>query len=163
MQGANYSGAKQQANRVLEENYVVEPPVRIDQIASTYGIEIYESDLEKDIAGLLDMDRRVIFVNKSDPPNRQTFTIAHELGHFIMHQEVLKTQPEYAIFYRKPLGKPNGDSIESEANCFAANLLVPKDMLDKYEDESINRKAEIFGVSADVIGYRMQYELKSSR
>lgn len=69
------------------------------------------------------------------------------------------------IFYRKPLGRSNLDPIEKEANCFAANLLVPKFMLEKYIPDYVSGKISIkelsliFEVSADVMGYRL-HDLK---
>lgn len=48
-----------------------------------------------------------IFLNKSAPPDRMRFSLAHELGHIIMH--------------RIPT-----DNIEDEANLFASELLMPE-------------------------------------
>ena len=60
--------------------------------------------------------------------------------------------------YRKALGELNQDPKEKEANCFAANLLVPAELLEKYKDYNIDTIAKIFGVSQEVIGYRLQFE-----
>jgi Zn-dependent peptidase ImmA (M78 family)/transcriptional regulator with XRE-family HTH domain len=48
-----------------------------------------------------------IFLNRSVPADRMRFSLAHELGHIIMH-------------------KIPTDTIEEEANIFAAELLVPE-------------------------------------
>lgn len=55
-----------------------------------------------------------IFLNKSLPGCRQRFTLAHELGHIIMHRI------------------PTGDDMETEANKFASCLLMPADEIYPY-------------------------------
>ncbi|MDQ8953464.1 ImmA/IrrE family metallo-endopeptidase [Acinetobacter rudis] len=55
-----------------------------------------------------------IFLNKSLPGCRQRFTLAHELGHIIMHRI------------------PTGDDMEDEANKFASCLLMPTDDIKPY-------------------------------
>lgn len=158
---ADYLKAQKEANKVLKENYITTPPVRIDEIAQNYGIRVLEAEFPHDnenmVAGLIDINRKIIYVNAKDFPNRKTFTIAHELGHLLMHKEKLKKDPKYAILYRIPLGESSKDPIEREANCFAANLLVPQDLLTKYLDQGLsqNEIAGIFAVSSEVIGYRI--------
>lgn len=60
-----------------------------------------------------------IFLNKSQPADRMRFTIAHELGHLVMH--------------RTP--SPN---MEQQANDFASAFLMPKDDIKKYFTSKIN-------------------------
>lgn len=99
----------------------------------------------------------VIFVNDDDPPNRQTFTIAHELGH-----KLLGHNPnEYGVLFRRQVFGEN-PPVEKEANWFAANLLVPEEMLrriqKKYDltERDTEVLAGIFGVSREMIQYRIK-------
>jgi Zn-dependent peptidase ImmA (M78 family) len=91
---------------------------------------------------------------------RQAFTLAHELGHWLLHNEKLRESPELSILFSKPLGELNKEPIEKEANCFAASLLVPKSFLEEYKDEDPLTIAQIFGVSQDVIGFRIKDEYR---
>jgi Zn-dependent peptidase ImmA (M78 family) len=52
-----------------------------------------------------------IEVPNSDPPTRQRFTVAHELGHAVLRHQV------------------PADKLEVEANAFAAELLLPREAL----------------------------------
>ncbi|MDQ3076915.1 MAG: ImmA/IrrE family metallo-endopeptidase [bacterium] len=65
-----------------------------------------------------------LLVNENHPIGRQRFSIAHELGHFILHNtEIVE------------LGKLNrdGDSImEEEADALAAEILMPKELIEDY-------------------------------
>lgn len=156
---ANYANAENKAEEILKEFRVTEPIVPIYNIAEAKGVEIKLVSMPEGIqnaAGFLDQDNRVVYVNSEDAPNRQTFTIAHELGHLLLgHQPT-----EYKVLMRFP--ELNGKTeVEQEANCFAANLLVPMPMLKSVMKEYDLTKehsgllAQIFGVSKAVINFRL--------
>lgn len=155
--------AQDKADQVLTDNFVLEPPVKVTDIARNYGLLVEEVDLGSfgdRIAGFIDPKQKIIYVNKKDRPYRQAFTVAHELAHWLMHNDKLHSQPDtYAVLYRAPLGAPQEDIIEKEANAFAARLLVPKGMLETYKETiNISTIASIFGVSDELIGYRLKHE-----
>lgn len=157
---ADYQGVKLKAEQVLQENFINNPPIDVYEIAKNEGLEIEVKDFGdkfNDISGYIKPEIRTIFVNSRDPENRRKFTIAHELGHWILHRDKLKSEPEkYAVLYRIPLGRAQDDPIEQEANYFAANLLVPQEMLTVRKGEKTEEElATEFQVSRDVIGYRL--------
>lgn len=160
----DYKRAKAKAEEVLKENFVVSPPIDIEDLVTNYGLQVVEVDFDLDpkfhnVAGLIDPKEKTIFVSNKDSETRKAFTIAHELGHWLLHQEKLQSEPEkYSILYRIPIGTLNSDPVEKEANTFAANLLVPKHLLDKYKDLDVDTISRIFGVSPEVVGYRLKNE-----
>ncbi|MDR2440743.1 MAG: ImmA/IrrE family metallo-endopeptidase [Planctomycetaceae bacterium] len=157
----NFNAAKNKAKEVLEGNLIVEPPVVAQKLAESYELDVryYIFKLEyKEVAGFIDVSKNTIAVNGEDSPARQNFTIAHELGHYLLGHDLDGT--EYTCLFRDPTKQKN-TPIEQEANCFAANLLVPTMMLQRYldrfsfaDDEQLSR---IFGVSTDVIRFRRLY------
>ena len=60
----------------------------------------------------------------ADGPLRQNFTIAHELGHYILHSRSGSLAPMIA-------GRKGSNRVEWEANWFAASLLMPEDAFRK--------------------------------
>lgn len=163
---ADYQGVKLKAEQVLQENFITNPPIDVYEIAKNEGLEIEVKDFGdkfNNISGYIKLEIRTIFVNSRDPENRRKFTIAHELGHWILHRDKLKSEPEkYAVLYRIPLGRPQDDPVEQEANYFAANLLVPEEMLTVRRDEKTEEElAAEFKVSRDVIGYRLSDVMRS--
>ena len=146
------------ARKVLSDNEVVGPPTPIVSICETYGLNVYAMDLTEvrdDVAGVLDIDKRQILVNDSDSAARQAFTTAHELGHYLMHKALLADHPGMGILFRRPIGGES-DPYEKEANAFAAEVLVPLNFLKAYVDQPVDTLAKIFGVSTEVVGYRMK-------
>ena len=155
----NYTNAIEKARAVIQDNFIVVPPVRIDEIARNYGLNVIQANFKnysREVAGFIDLAKKTIYVNASDSDTRKAFTIAHELGHYLLHLEKLQDpNNKISVLYRKPIGELNSDPIEKEANCFAANILVPMELLEKYKGEDVNTIAKIFGVSPEVIGYRI--------
>jgi Zn-dependent peptidase ImmA (M78 family) len=104
------------------------PPVNLDAIVSALGAEVRPLDLAADISGILyrQPDRRVIVVNQNQSEARRRFTIAHEIGHLVLHKgEEVHVDAGFRINLRDPRSATAEDVEEIEANAFAANLLMP--------------------------------------
>ncbi len=100
-----------------------------------------------------------IFVNPKARPERRRFTIAHELGHFILHRaSQLSFLCDKESVYS---GIDNLKQIEREADDFASNLLMPGDMLrDRIAGKCIDfhligTLAKEFGVSLESMSIRI--------
>lgn len=80
-------------------------------------------------------------------PLRDRFTIAHELGHYILHKPHEKS-------WAARSGEP--DRLEWEANWFAAGFLMPEGLFKEAMDKttSIPALASQFGVSLAAAGFR---------
>lgn len=157
--------AEAAADRLLRKYLVRKPPVEVEAIAKAEGLEVVFHDMEDQVSGLLitNAEKPVIAVNVRHHPNRQRFTIAHELGHFVLH----RSKPtvfvdEYLVHYRARSETP--DRREMEANVFAASLLMPnrlvvKDILmkggDLLDEETVRKFAQRFGVSAQALAIRL--------
>lgn len=130
------------------------PPIPINEIADSHfdlhvrrvsAQEMREApgcpDLAADetLSGLLLPSLAEIWVNEEEArlwPERERFTIAHELGHHVLHSTGQQT-----LFCRKPSVDPEDEpaappeplpEIEREANAFAAALLMPAAMIERY-------------------------------
>lgn len=153
----DYTRAIEAADKLLRDNQINKPPVPLVELATNHGfsvqIGVFPDNLFN-VCGYIDINKKVIMTNASDSPNRRAFTIAHELGHLLLHEDELLKNSDLGVMLRAPLGKQELDPHEKEANAFAANLLVPADMLKPYLSESDGVIAALFGVSEDVIRYR---------
>lgn len=160
----NLEQAKDLAIRLIDQNCLVEPPVVAADLARQIGLTVIPVDFANinpkysPISGFIDTATNRLFVNSNDSPGRQNFTIAHELGHYLLkHTE----NGEYgSLLYRRTAPLLEEIPIEKEADCFAANLLVPekflKDAIKKYPFASNLQLANLFGVSETVIRIRRQ-------
>lgn len=146
---------------LLDKYQIDKPVVNIFKIAENEGINlkfVKMPETLKDVAGFFDAASKSIFVNNEDSPNRQVFTVAHELGHYILEHR----PDQYGVLYRRQIFSMEQAPAEKEANYFAANLLVPKKMLfDIMEKYNLNDKdddilAPLFGVSKEMMGYRIK-------
>ncbi len=148
------STAARAADELLDKADVEEPPVPVDQLARACGVLVIRSAMPDDLSGLVfEMDHgAVIGVNKGHSENRQRFSIAHELGHHLLshhdrfHIDVTEEDP------------PGYDwQTERAANEFAADLLMPRDMvISQFQDSpDTQHLAQQFKVSGLAMGYRL--------
>ena len=73
-----------QAAELLEQHKVTTPPVPIDRIAKLLGIQLRFSPLDEELSGMIFIRDKVpiVGVNSLHHPNRQRFTLAHEMRTF---------------------------------------------------------------------------------
>lgn len=119
-------------NDILVECGIKKPPVPVEEIASRYDIEVCQLRGNSDIFGaiLRTNGRVLIAVNPAQHPNRQRFTLAHELGHYFCHpQEAEHVDRDFRISWRNSDSSKGVDWKEIEANQFAAVLLMPEEFL----------------------------------
>ena len=109
---------------------VTQIPIDIETLAVQAGAVLSYEPFEGELSGVLvkENDRIVIGVNSTDPKNRQRFTIAHELGHLLL-QHPGEIFVDHVISRRDKKSSLAIDWQEIEANKFAAELLMPEDLL----------------------------------
>lgn len=167
MDKPDYSKSENLALGLLERYKIDSPFVDVFGIAKNEGIEIkfvkFSGEHDR-VAGFFDPETKTIFVNENESTNRQTFTVAHELGHYLLQH----TPEQYGVLMRWPLPNQEKTNIEKEADVFAANLLVPRGLLLKtmkqygLNEEHADILAKIFGVSREMMTYRLKW-LKTHR
>lgn len=119
-------GVTDKVRKIIKKLEISSPPIPLEKVANLFSIKIiYYNAFPDHISGMI-VDQKefiAIGINKNHPKVRQRFTIAHELGHFLLGHEI----PEKIIddSFDKPIDK------EKEANKFASELLMPKDFLEK--------------------------------
>jgi hypothetical protein len=98
-------------------------------------------------------DEAVAFVNASSILPRRRFTAAHELGHYLLHRDKMGS-----VLTDEKIDETDGKvaAMEAEANCFAAELLMPEATLRARADEL---RAEHGCCPRGVLGYRLASEL----
>src|SRR6266446_867472 len=74
------------ARKVLRELGIKHGPVKMKPLLEKLGIELVAEDLDKELSGvLIKEDQQILIaVNSNHSPTRQRFTIAHEIGHFVL-------------------------------------------------------------------------------
>ena len=153
---------QKQVSELLKVNRIMRSPVPVEKIAQNLGIEVKYEAAEDDLSGALVREpkgRVVIGVNSAHHPNRQRFTIAHEIGHFILHKGMsLHVDQDFRINLRD--GSTNDEEID--ANAFAAELLMPTDFIGRdmqktggVGQQALERLARRYQVSARAMEIRL--------
>lgn len=148
---------------LLRDYNIYTPPVTFDNILSGEWLKLIEFIFPAqadDLAWMLDIEQKTILINKNEEDFNKSYTVAHELWHWILHKKFLEKNPEkYSIVFKKKLPNIDEDELEREANCFALNLIIPKFMLDSYIDTFwIMELSKIFWTSPLLIEKRISNE-----
>ena len=149
----DYKHAEREALDILHQMGYEEPPINPVEIAKKLGFEVLEAIFERDdVSGMYDYEKKTIYYNHKDAPTRQLFTVAHELGHILLHKEYVSSK-EYRVLLRSP---HKDDKYELEADAFAANLMMPKFMIDRFKSLGTTKKlASAFCVSLQAMTKRI--------
>lgn len=156
------------ATDLLKSNKVLKIPIDLELLAHRLDLKVDYSDLGDDVSGLIVMNENggSIGINEDHPLVRQRFSLAHEIGHFILHREdkELFIDKKYTTVFRDETSSSGEDKYEIQANAFAAALLMPKVKIKKYvkkedldpgDDESLRILAHKFKVSMQAMAYRI--------
>lgn len=153
---------EKRAEEVLVRMGGVALPIPVEEIATSWNIRISYAPTEDNFSGvLIRKDASALMgVNSDEAPVRQRFTVAHELGHFLLHEN-----KDTFVDYRRPPGEGSVRTPkEREADMFAAALLMPEKILArdyKALGKQVIGKEEIFflakryGVSKEAMEFRI--------
>lgn len=159
---ADYARAKKAARDLLAKYKITKAPIDPEAIAQAEGIDVvyatFNGAVSEQVAGYSEPINGRIVINRDLHTNRKTYTIAHELGHHMLHKDYLDDDGAYQVFPRVNSYSGPKSPEEKEADVFAAELLVPLDMLRKYMDfASPSELAQMFLVSREAMLNRMKW------
>src|SRR5436190_2035174 len=155
------------AKALREKHDVTAVPVDVARLAELEGVDVDRADFGDEISGLLVKhgDRATIGVNARHAAARQRFTIAHELGHYLLHSSrELFVDKDYIVHFRDENSSTGYDPIEVEANQFAAELIMPEVEVRQFFNEqrfdiddegALRRLARRFQVSPTAMAVRL--------
>ncbi|MXO31613.1 ImmA/IrrE family metallo-endopeptidase [Apibacter sp. B2912] len=139
--------------------------INLFRISENLGIDVKGEDMNSDISGIFVVKESNAYIryNNTESEVRQRFTIAHELGHFVLHKDIIPLfiDRDEKIMYRNSESTTGEIRKEREANSFAASLLMPIDFI-KYEinkvplyEDNVPYLAEKFKVSEQAMIFRL--------
>ena len=127
-----YALARRKAQELLARQRINVAPVPVEQLAASLGASIRYEPFAGELSGMVQRSDEgiVIGVNSMHASNRRRFTIAHEIGHLLLHKnEDLHIDERFPIGFRNEASSRASDPAEIEANQFAAELLMPSHLL----------------------------------
>lgn len=153
--GHTPSYIRQQAARLLESAGVSREPVSLLDVVSSLNLELVQRTREpfSSEAALEPLgDAHAIVLDGGGDERRRRFTIAHEIGHFVLHPGCVR--PERGGLVNEAIR-----AREREADAFAAELLMPAHLVRQAVGEQGAdpvRLADRFQVSAKAMHVRLQ-------
>jgi Zn-dependent peptidase ImmA (M78 family) len=142
-----YALARRRAQELLAEGGVTGTPVPLERLAELCHASIRYEPFEGEVSGMVHSRPGrggTIGVNSEHAKTRQRFTIAHELGHLLLHRD-----EDFHIDEKRPLARRDEvssqavDWREIEANQFAAELLMPQDLVRQSVTALVEKDADV--------------------
>lgn len=161
----------QKAQKLLEQYQALTIPVNLKSVAESLALRVMDKPLEEEFSGFLAVQEKTIVINSQHPPVRRRFTVAHEIGHYVLHRKKKPDSPvfiDHAVYFRRSEGGSDlvNHQMEMEANAFAAGLLMPQILLEEYLEKhpdvdlgqtaGIKLLADEFEVSRPAMEYRLR-------
>ncbi|MCL2243331.1 MAG: ImmA/IrrE family metallo-endopeptidase [Treponema sp.] len=146
-------------------NSLEKPSVDIEYVAKKIGITDIQQVSPIEMKRVADeffnkhafLMGTVIFLNNEDSLQKQRFSIAHEIFHFILqrgsHDEIQAVARHGEAWKKENAGSTKAVQ-ETIADYFAANLLIPTERFILLEDKTDEEIAEVFDVESKCIRKR---------
>jgi Zn-dependent peptidase ImmA (M78 family) len=127
-------------------------PVDLSKIATLVGLSIEYFPFPNEISGLLKKELGVIGINETQHPRRQRFTLAHEIGHYVLGHNIIDNNDLIDDAHTD-----TSSFTEREANYFASVLLMPEKKVREMTKKKIDlgMLADTFGVSEQAMTIRI--------
>lgn len=150
------SGNREKAQSILKMAHITQAPVDVQVVAESLGFKVIPFAFPNQRKGMvvIEKDIKAIGINENHPKTLQRYTIAHELGHYLNGHGHYENQfiDDETKYYDHQFQQ------EREADLFAAELLMPKDFLEKDLAESgldISKLTEKYEVSEQALWIRL--------
>ena len=157
------------ANAILNKMNDITLPIKIEDIAKSEGLKVMPYPLEDDVSGLLVIEngQGVIGYNENESRVSRRFTVAHELGHYMLHQDQASLFIDKQFKAYRSQTSPKEASkleLEKEANAFAAAILMPENLLKKElektnidlgSEDGLKELSKTFDVSSTAMYFRL--------
>lgn len=153
----DYKGSRDLTWQLLIDNNITELPVKVSAICKAQGIRIISYSQARTVLKAQNLLHHckendgftvsgIIFYNDSCTIGRQRFTVAHELGHILLHHtgDLINREPS-----------PTDNPIEQAANVFASRLLAPACVLHACGVTKAEEIANMCNISVASARYRM--------
>lgn len=148
--------------RAIITRHQVTWPVQVVPIARDLGLSVYNTnDWSDDISGQIIKSIKfggssgyAIFANQKHNVYRRRFTIAHEIAHYVLHENLIGDGVVDDALYRSKLSGP----VETQANDMAADILMPWHLINLATDSghrNVPVLAELFQVSKSAMSIRL--------
>lgn len=136
----------------LIDEFQQEMPVRVFDLVKAFGLDLEHRPMDANISGAIERaypsGYRVV-INSNQSITRQRFTAGHELAHYIYHRDLLGQGVGDTLAYRAEGSECPNPAIrpvhERQANSVAANILMPRHLIKRLQDEGVTDPHDMAG------------------
>lgn len=160
----------ERAQQLIANSKITSPPVPVEKLIQVCGARTVFRSLDDGVSGFVLREKGttpIVGINSYHSSVRQRFTMAHELGHLLLHKtsKIHIDETDFFIKFRDAQSSDGSDRDEREANGFAAALLMPDAFLKTdlrklgdiglHDDQKLQALAKRYGVSLQAMLIRL--------
>lgn len=152
--------------RSVIEEYLSEFPIKLGAMANSLGVNVLLSTFPLGISGQIgeEDEKFVIRINRHEVRHRQRFTLAHEISHFLLHKDLIRSSENNYWSENVLLRSGQPLKVEYQANRLASDLVIPpnllieetKDIGNPMTTDSLQNLASKFQVSVAAMKFKLQ-------
>ena len=138
--------ALKRAREILQQCNLSSAPINLDKIIEREGLSLDDWRFAGRIKEAYLGDS--IGIKDTVNPKKRRELVAHALGHHFLHAGnhlYFETHDQFITFKQ-----------EHEAQCFAAELLIPREALNNIKTSPIDELAEHFSVTEEFMKFRLE-------
>jgi len=156
-----YSHATKLAQKIIIEAKVGDPPVDLNKVLANLEMNLLPYDFPEKVSAILlkENNMLVVGVNKNNHLNRQRFSIAHEIGHYMLghYRDMFVDTAEISEGKFDAFDTEHNKVQEQEANHFAGELLMPSINLkrDFQKLHNVDALSKLYQVSKEALWIRL--------
>ena len=91
--------------------------------------------------------KHIIYIDENLSDSEKRFVCAHELGHMLLHKKANALFMDTHTFF-------NTEKYEVEANTFAAELLIPDELIFEHPDMPADQLARLAGYNEKIMNFK---------
>lgn len=148
----NKQRIRSQALKLIKATNQTTFPINLNMIVKYLGIYAVSTEkagkLNLKVSAFIDINSKILVYNSNDSVVRQRFSVAHEIGHFVLNHKGVNES--FNINSSTP--------IEKEANIFAGEILIPYPEIkaDLKAATNFDLLSEKYQVSKEALGWRIE-------
>ena len=156
-----YSHATKVAQKILKDAKINMPPVDLKKILANLNINLLSYSFPNKVSAILLKEKNmlVVGVNSNQHQHRQRFSIAHEIGHYVLghYKDIFVDFSEISEGRFDAFDIGHNKIQEQEANYFASELLMPSEMIKRDFEKigNINEIINLYNVSKDALWVKL--------
>lgn len=145
----------------IQQRHTQSLPINVYGLAGDLGLRVSTIDIAESGRMQYIRDTWCILINSKLNPAQQKFTLAHMIGHYLLHRDLMKKDLHVDLLFGDEAAKNPSFPLEprhdDQANRIAADILMPAPLMRDHKNLSLKELSEKFGLPEKPLKIRRKH------